>query len=509
MAANNPVPETGATPNAPTQLARMLIDGEWVDSADGRRQSVRNPGTGEIIDSVPIATEGDLRRAIVAAQRGKEAMRRLPAHERARILSKVGRRLLNDREELAVLLARENGKPIRQTREEVSAAARIFQGFAEEAKRVFGRVIPMDAVPGLELDVGITVREPVGVVAAIVPFNYPVELYAHKVAAALAAGNAVIGKPPSECPLALLRLAAIIEAAGLPQGGHQMVTGPGSLVGPILAGDPGIQLITVTGSVEVGVELSRLAAPSLKKVHAELGGNDAFIVCADADVARAAEAIVLGRLARGNGQICCAVKRVFVHESLSHELAMQLTERVRHLQVGDQLDEATDVGPLITEAAAERVEASIAEAVRAGARVVAGGVRRGAFVEPTVVIDVPRDASAFRSEVFGPVVPLVTFSSIDEAVLMANDSPYGLQAAVFTRDVSTAFEIAHRLEAGGVIVNWSSALRAENLPFGGVKLSGHGREGIHDTLEEMTIQKVILFHDVLGGSGGPQQSATT
>ena len=433
---------TSAQANEPGPSARMLIDGAWVESSDRERQPVRNPGTGETIDSVPIATDADVHRAIAAAQHGKAAMRGLPAHERARILSDVSRLLLEDREVLAVLLARENGKPIRQTREELSAAARIFQGFAEEAKRIFGRAMPMDAVPGLERHVALTVREPVGVVAAIVPFNYPVELYAHKAAAALAAGNAVIGKPPSECPLTLLRLAAIMESAGLPRAGHQMVTGRGPRIGPILASDPGVQLISVTGSVDVGVELSRLAAATLKTVLTELGGNDAFIVCADADVAKAAEAIVLGRLSRGNGQICCAVKRVFVHESVADELGRQLTERARRLQVGDALDEATDVGPLITESAAERVEASIADAVRAGAHLTAGGGRRGAFIEPTVLLDVAHDASVFRSEIFGPVVPVVTFASIDEAVSMANDSPYGLQAAVFTRDVSTAFQIA-------------------------------------------------------------------
>lgn len=493
VAANPPTGEPGPP-------ARMLIDGAWVDAANGERRVVRNPGTGEVIDSVPSATDEDVHRAVAAAQHGKVAMRRLPAHERAAILSEVSRRVLEDREALATLLARENGKPIRQTREEVSAAARIFQGFAEEAKRIFGRSMPMDAVPGLERHVALTVREPVGVIAAIVPFNYPVELYAHKAAAALAAGNAVIGKPPSECPLTLLKLAAIIEAAGLPRGGHQMVTGLGSRIGPILASHPGVQLISVTGSVEVGVELTRLAATSLKTVLTELGGNDAFIVCADADVAKAAEAIVLGRLARGNGQICCAVKRVFAHESVADELGRRLTDATTRLKVGDALDEATDVGPLINEAAAERVEASIADAVRAGARLATGGSRHGAFVEPTVLLDVARDAAFFRSEIFGPVVPVVPFASIDQAIAMANDSPYGLQAAVFTRDVSSAFDIASRLEAGGVIVNWSSALRAENLPFGGVKLSGHGREGIHDTLDEMTVQKVILFHDVLASN---------
>jgi lactaldehyde dehydrogenase len=229
----------------------------------------------------------------------------------------------------------------------------------------------------------------------------------------------------------------------------------------------------------------------------ELGGNDATIVCADADLEKAAEAIVLGRLARGNGQICCAVKRVFVESPVYEQFADLLVEKTKALKMGDQLAEDTDVGPLINASAAERVEAVIRDAVKSGATLRTGGGRREAFVEPTVLTDVPLEVELFREETFGPVAPLVAFDSVAEAVEMANDSPYGLQAAIFTRDISRAFDIAYALEAGGVIINWSSALRVESLPFGGIKMSGHGREGLHDTIDEMTEQKVIFIHDAL------------
>ncbi len=476
---------------------RMLIDSQWVEASDGHGREIHNPGTGEVIDRVPVATLQDAQTALQAAQRGKEAMGRLPAHERAAILFRIAEAMEAHQAALSELLARENGKPLLQTREEVGAAIRIVRGFAEEAKRIFGQVVPMDAVPGQERHFAVTIRQPLGVVAAIVPFNYPVELCAHKVAPALAAGNAVIVKPPSDCPLTLLQIAALMEEAGLPRAAHQVITGPGELIGEFLAQSPGIQMVTVTGSTEVGIKISQLAAQHLKKVHLELGGNDATIVCADADLEKAAEAIVLGRLARGNGQICCAVKRIFVDATVYDRFAEILTDKAKALKVGDQLAEDTDVGPLINEQAARKVEAAINDAVRAGAKLTAGGRRRNAFVEPTVLTDVPPQVELFRQETFGPVAPLVAFQDVDEAIEMANDTPYGLQAAVFTQDVSRAFDIAHRLEVGGVIVNWSSAIRVESLPFGGIKMSGHGREGLHDTLNEMTEQKIILFHDAL------------
>ncbi|MCX6069929.1 MAG: aldehyde dehydrogenase family protein [Chloroflexi bacterium] len=474
---------------------KMLIAGQWVEASDGAWMDIRNPGTGKVIDRVPRATLEDTRRAVEAAQAGKVAMRKLTARQRYDMLIRVAQAMEARVPELGKLLAEENGKPIGQTRAEVGVTASIFRGFAEEGKRIFGRVMPVDAIPGQERHFAVTIRQPLGVVAAIVPFNYPVELWGHKAAAALAAGNAVISKPPSACPLTLLKIAEILEQAGLPNCAHQMITGPGAMIGDYLARTPGIQLVTVTGSTAVGIRIAQLGAETLKKVHMELGGNDALIILADADLEKAATAVVLGRLARGNGQICCAVKRIFVEAPVYDRFADLLTAKAKALKVGDQLQEDTDVGPLINEDAAKEVEAVVTEAVKAGAKLRAGGHRRNAFMEPTVLTDVPVDVPLFKEETFGPVAPLVRFTSVEDAIRMANDSPYGLQSAVFTQDINKALDIAYRLEAGGVIINWSSALRVETLPFGGVKMSGHGREGVHDTLDEMTDQKTIIVHN--------------
>jgi acyl-CoA reductase-like NAD-dependent aldehyde dehydrogenase len=354
---------------------KMLLNSQWVEASDGKRFEVHNPATGEVIDTVPRGTLDDARMAVAAAQDGRRAISRMPAHERAAILFRVADALEANLDSLGELLATENGKPIQQTRDEVRVTARIFRGFGEEAKRIFGRVVPMDAVPGQERHLALTIRQPLGVVAAIVPFNYPVELYAHKAAPALAAGNAVIAKPPSECPLTLLRIAALMEEAGLPPAAHQMITGPGAVIGEFLAASPDIQLISVTGSTATGRRIAELAAQNLKQVHLELGGNDALVICADAELEKAAEAIVLGRLARGNGQICCAVKRIYVENPAYETLADLLTEKARKLKVGNQLEEDTEVGPLISVKAAEAVENAIRDAVSAGAVVRAGGHR--------------------------------------------------------------------------------------------------------------------------------------
>ena len=474
---------------------KMFIGEKWVESSDKTWMTVCNPGTGKEIDRVPKATLQDMETVVAAAQKGKLEMKKLTALQRYELLIAVAQAIEAHSPELGRLLAEENGKPIGQTRAEVAVTASIFRGFAEEAKRIFGRVMPVDAVRGNERHFAMTIRQPLGVVAAIVPFNYPVELWGHKAASALAAGNAVISKPPSACPLTLLKIAQLMEGCGLPPNAHQMVTGPGAVIGDFLARSAGIQLVTVTGSTEVGIRIAQLAAENLKKVHMELGGNDALIILQDCDLEKAVDAVVLGRLARGNGQICCAVKRIFVEAPIFDQYADLLTKKAKALKVGDQLEEDTDVGPLITEDAAKEVEAFINGAIQAGAKLMTGGKRRNAFMEPTVLTDISVDMKMFKEEVFGPVAPLVRFTSIEEAIRLANDSPYGLQSAVFTRDINKALEIAYKLEAGGVIINWSSALRVETLPFGGIKMSGHGREGIHDTLDEMTDQKTIIVHN--------------
>jgi acyl-CoA reductase-like NAD-dependent aldehyde dehydrogenase len=450
---------------------------------------VYNPATGEQLGEVASTPPAEVSARIASAQLARD----VPAVERANWLFRIAADIEARAEELSRLLATENGKPVVQTRGEIAAAVRIFRGFGEEAKRLFGRQIPLDAVPDLGNHLALTVREPLGVIAAIVPFNYPVELYAHKAAAALAGGNAVVVKPPEKCPLTVLEIAEIVRAAGVPEATHQIVTGGPEVVRAVAEHDR-VRMISVTGSVTVGRVVASLAAHSLAKLHLELSSNDAMIVCADADVEAAAEAIVLGRPARGNGQICCAVKRVFAEEAVYDELADRLTARAATLVVGDPLDEATEVGPLITEPAAQSVEASISAAAEAGAKLI-GGERDRAFVQPAVLLDVEPDEPTIAEEIFGPVAPLAKVGSAEEALAYANASPYGLQTSVFTRDIHRAFALAGRADAGGVVINGSTALRSENLPFGGVKLTGGAREGLHDTLHDMTQEKTIIVMD--------------
>lgn len=474
---------------------QMLLDGSWVAASDGATIEVRNPATGEVIDTTPAATVDDTDKAIAAANRAKAEMAAMPAHRRSDILRRVAARMRSDREQLVALLNRENGKTYREIDGwEIDAAVRIIEGYAEEAKRLHGHTIPLHAIPNLENSLALTLYQPLGVIAAIVPFNYPVELWSHKLAGGLAAGNAVITKPPEECPLTILKIARYLEEEGLPRGAHQVLTGFGEVVGARLAEAPGVDMISMTGSTEVGKSIARAAAATLKKVQLELGGNDATIICADIDPDVAAAAIVAGRFTSGNGQICCAVKRVFVAREIFDAVTARVLERTRTLKVGDHTAPDTDVGPLITLAAAKRVEAQIQQAVSEGARVLAGGTRTDGFIAPTVLVDVGRDNLVMREEVFGPVLPLVPFDTIDEAVAMANASAYGLQAAVFTNDLRTVMNASLKLEVGTVIINHQSAMRIESLPFGGRKMSGNGgREGFMETLKDMSETKTIVI----------------
>ena len=479
----------------------MLIDGMWVDASGGAVDDIRNPASGETIDTVPSGGVADVERAVAAAQTGKARIGALPAHERCRILLQVADRLESEQDALSRLLARENGETRRETAGEIKAAIRIWRGYAEEAKRLFGKVTPLNSVPGLERSMAITVRRPLGVVAAIVPFNYPAELWSHKAAGALAAGNAVITKPPEECPLTLLRIALFMEEAGLPRAAHQVVTGRGETVGAALVRAEGVQLVTMTGSTAAGRQILRDAADTMKKVHLELGGNDATIVCADADVQTVASDLIKGRFTSGNGQICCAVKRVIVHESIYNDLVDALVTKARTLKLGDPLAEDTDVGPLITETAAIRVGEQVGRAISEGAELLCGGGRKGNFFEPTVLTNVRPGTAIYREEIFGPVLPLIPFSEFDEALDLANDGPYGLQAAIYTQDLGRVMRAFQRLEVGTVIVNHSTAIRVENLPFGGTKLSGNTREGLHETLLDMTEQRTLLMCDIFADAG--------
>jgi len=477
----------------------MLIDGGWTSASDRAVDPVINPATDEQIDTVPRATIADVERAVAAAQRGKAAMAAMPAWRRFEIIEAVARRIEANQIELGELLCRENGKRIGETTSEVGVAARIFRGYAEEAKRMFGRSVPLDSIPGREKSLAITMREPLGVVAAIVPFNYPVELWSHKVAGGLAAGNAVITKTPEDCPLSVIEVSRYLEEAGLPRGAHQLLTG-GREVGEALVRAEGIQMIAMTGSTAAGKRILEVAASTLKKVHLELGGNDATIVCGDADIEATAAALIAGRFTSGNGQICCAVKRVLVERPVYQALLEAVADRTKPLKLGDPMDPDTDIGPLINRRGAERVQAQVAQAVADGATVVTGGKRRGNFFEPTILTGVTPGTPAFADETFGPVLPLIAYDRFEDALSLANDSPFGLQAAIFTHDLRKVMRSYEALDVGTVVVNHTTAVRVETLPFGGNKNSGNGREGIHDTLHEMSKEKTLLLHEVFGAS---------
>ncbi len=476
----------------------MLIDGRWTGASDGAVDAVLNPATNAEIATVPRASMADVERAVAAAQRGAASMSALPAWRRYEILESVARRIEANQKELGILLCRENGKRIGETTSEVGVAARIFRGYAEEAKRIFGETYPLHTIPGREKSLAITMRQPLGVIAAIVPFNYPVELWSHKVAGGLAAGNAVITKTPEDCPLAIIEVARYMEEAGLPRGAHQLLTG-GREVGEALVRSRGVQMVAMTGSTSAGRRILEVAAQNLTKVHLELGGNDATIVCDDADLASTAEALIAGRFTSGNGQICCAVKRVLVHSTLYEKLLETLAERTRGLRVGDPMDPATSVGPLINRRGAERVESQVKQAVADGAIVVTGGKRSDNFFEPTILTNVTPGTPAFADETFGPVLPLIAYDDFEQALQLANDSPFGLQAAIFTHDIRKVMRAYEVLDVGTVVVNHTTAVRVETLPFGGNKGSGNGREGIHHTLNEMTKEKTLLLHEIFGG----------
>jgi acyl-CoA reductase-like NAD-dependent aldehyde dehydrogenase len=473
---------------------RMLIDGDWVDASDGGVIEISNPSTGAIIDTTPAATVADTDRAIAAANKAKGMMASMPSHRRAAILRAVSERMHANRNELVRMLNRENGKTFREIDGwEIDAAARIIEGYSEEAKRLHGETVPLHSIPNLENSFALTIYQPLGVIAAIVPFNYPVELWSHKIAGGLAAGNAVITKPPEECPLTILEISRYFEEAGLPKGAHQCVTGYGEVVGAHLAEAPGVNMISMTGSTEVGKSIARAAAATLKRVHLELGGNDATIICADVDPETAASAIVAGRFTSGNGQICCAVKRVFVAAKIFDQVKERVLAKTKALKVGDHTLPETDVGPLITLKAAERVEAQIKQSVAEGATILAGGGRRDRFIAPTVLVNVAPDNIVMREEVFGPVLPLVPFDEVEDAIAMANASVHGLQAAIFTNDLHAVMTASMKLEVGTVIINHQTAMRIESLPFGGRKMSGNGgREGFMETLKDMSETKTVV-----------------
>lgn len=456
--------------------------------------SVVNPYSGEAIGAVPRGGAQDIDRAVAEAADGARAMRDMPLHRRAEILAKTGRMLLDQAEPMARMIVSEAGKTIREARAEVSRAAGIFQLAAEETRRLHGETLPFDAMPNGEGRTGYWTVEPVGIVGAITPWNVPLALTAHKVAPALGAGNAVVHKPAEQTPLNALRLYEILCDCGLPPLALRVVTGTGEEAGDALVRHPDVPFVSFTGSREVGTKLPGRAG--YKRVALELGGNSPVIVTPSAEVVVAADAIVKAGFAVA-GQLCISVQRVIAHRSLLDALEREIVTRVQKLIAGDPMEERTDVGPLINAGACERVAGLIDDARRSGARVLAGGNQvRGRLFAPTVLSDVPATARVAAEEAFAPLLVFTPYETLDEAISIANATPYGLNAGVYTDSVAEAMKCAREIVAGAVMINDVPSFRSDLMPYGGRKQSGIGREGVRFAMEEMTERKVVCFNNL-------------
>lgn len=490
--------KSGNATEASYPVSGMLLDGKKVMARSGETFAVRNPATGEIIGMVPRAGKEDVAAALDVARRGKAIMAALPAYRRSEILRKTADLIGEEMESLSQLLTSENGKTIRQCRFEIGATQRLCFDFGEEAKRIRGQYLPMDNVAGLEHMVAYTVRQPVGLVVGIVPFNYPAELFAHKIPGAIAAGCPVVVKLPELCPLTVLRIGELMVKAGLPPEGMQMLTGFPQDLGDGLTTDPDVQIVSFTGSVPAAKIIAAQASGTLKRLAFELGGIDPMIVMRDCDLNAAAQAVVQGRLTNGAGQICCAVKRVLVHEPVYEKFLELVVKFAGEIRMGSPASEDTDLGPLITPEAADKVDRQVKASIAMGATCLLGGEREGrSFYKPTILTHVTTDMPVLKEEVFGPVAPITSFRDAAEAVRIANDCEFGLQATVFAENIHEALRIAHQLEVGGVVINAPGSFRPGSIPFGGVKQSGIGRESIVATVLEMTEEKTIVINDIL------------
>jgi len=467
----------------------MLIAGKWIDKDE--KIEVRDPYDNSLVDTVPSGDSDDIDRAISAAVEGYRVNRDMPVHERIRILRRAADIIEENSEEFARTIATEGSKTIKEARKEVMRAVQTMTISAEEARRIVGETIPFDSMPGSENRVGYYYRFPIGVIAAITPFNDPLNLVAHKVGPAIAGGNAVVLKPATVTPLSALKLGKALMDAGLPGGVLNIVTGYASKVGDALVTDKRIRMISFTGGAEAGEEIVRKAG--LKKIGMELGSNTPVIVCADCDLEKAVDSCVSGAF-WAVGQNCIGVQRIYIEKEIYKKFETLFVAKTRSLKVGPQLDEDTDMGPMITEGEAKRIEKWVNEAVEKGAKLLCGGKRNGAIYEPTVLADVPPGCTIDKEEVFAPTVNLYPVDSLEEAIEKANDVDFGLHAGIFTRDINKAFKAIKELDVGGVMVNDSSDYRIDLMPFGGVKRSGLGREGIKFALLEMTEPKVVCFN---------------
>jgi acyl-CoA reductase-like NAD-dependent aldehyde dehydrogenase len=473
---------------------QMIIDGRKVNASDGATIEVVNPATGKVIDTVPSATKEDVKKAIDGAVAAQEAWAALPVRERCNILRKFADLVMERRLELGEILAKEAGKPyMKEAVWELDSVAYTYRGACDVAMHYYGNTMPIGTEPGYDNDLQMTIHEPLGTLAVIIPFNFPPAIWSFKTAAALAAGNTVVVKTPSYDPMTLIALHELLLEAGVPAGVAQCITGRGAVVGDTLVDDPRIAGVTFTGSTDAGISIAKTAAKHLTQYEFELGGNDPFIVFEDADmdlVIKEAE-----DQARNNRQCCTGSKRFIIHNSLKEEFVKRLSAELDKLVIGDPMNADVNMGPMISERAAKGVEEQVNLTVSQGAKIARGGKRNGAFYDPTILVDVTPDMDIAKDmEVFGPVWPVIGFDTVDEAVEISNNSKYGLGGGLFSRNIYTCLQVAKRLKTGHVAINGSGNFRAAELPFGGgKKWSGNSRESLSKGMEEVTQIKSIVF----------------
>jgi succinate-semialdehyde dehydrogenase/glutarate-semialdehyde dehydrogenase len=484
-------PRTSIRLNDPSLLSqRCYVGGRWTDALSGATMNVVNPATGSRIGTAPWMGADDTRRAIDAAAAAFPGWRAKTAKERSAILRKWFEAMLAHSDDLALILTTEQGKPLAESKGEIAIGAAYIEWFAEEAKRVYGDVIPTIANDRRL----VVIKEPVGVCAAITPWNFPASMITRKVAPALAAGCTVVIKPAEATPYSALALAELAHRAGFPPGVLNVVTGDAPAIGGEMCANPTVRKLSFTGSTEVGRILMKQVAPTVKKISLELGGNAPFVVFDDADLDAAAEGAIIAKY-RNAGQTCVCTNRFFVHDKVHDAFASKLVERVKGLKVGPGTEAGVTQGPLIDAAAVEKVEAHIADATSRGAQVATGGKRHvlaGTFFEPTVLTNVTADMRIFREETFGPVAPLIRFSSDAEVIELANRTEYGLASYFYSRDIGRIWRVAEALEYGMVGVN-TGLITTEVAPFGGVKQSGLGREGSKYGIDEFVQVKYVCF----------------
>lgn len=466
----------------------MFIAGEWVTKKE--TIPVLNPQDNSFITSVPAASAEDMLFAIGEAKEGAKIAATMPVHQRITILNKAANYISENKEKYAETIATEGSKTIREARAEVKRCIQTLQISAEEARRIQGETISFDQREGSENRVGYYYRFPIGIIAAITPFNDPLNLVAHKVGPAIASGNAIIVKPATVTPLSALLLAEAFEAAGLPPKVLSVITGNGGEIGDLLVKHPDIRMVSFTGGLETGERIAHKAG--LKKMSMELGSNSPVIILKDAVLSNAVESTVSGAFYAA-GQNCLGVQRIYIEREIYDEFCSSFIARVRQYQVGDKMLETTDMGPMINEKEAIRVETWVNEAVYKGATILTGGKREGAFYSPTVLTNVPGNCTIAQQEIFGPVVLLYSVDDFSSAIEKSNGVNYGLQAGIFTNDIEKAFEAIEKMNVGGIMINDSSDYRIDSMPFGGVKGSGLGREGVKYTIQEMTEPKVVSF----------------